>query len=178
MYRYLLPIFLLLLAGCASKPEIDYDPLYQTKALTTFAIVHKSKTGYESLNEERIKEAITAELQHKGYTPVRQESAEFHVSFWSVTQEDVPSNFSFGLGLGTFSSGLGTSVGTSHRGSSDQEKMLITMLDPQTQKIFWRTELSKKQPEFTSPQQRSDYFNEIVAEMLKKFPAKSAEQIK
>lgn len=175
MYRYLLPFILLLLAGCAPKAEIDYDPVYQSRALTTFAIVHKSKTGYESLNEERIKEAITAELQRKGYAAAVAEAADFHVAFWSVTEEDVPSNFSFGFGLGTFSSGLGTSVGTSHRARSDQEKMLITMLDPKSQKVFWRTELSKKQPEFTSPQQRSDYFNETVAEMLKAFPAKSAQ---
>lgn len=175
MYRYLIPFILLLLVGCAPKAEIDYDPLYQTRALTTFSIVHKNKTGYESLNEERIKEAITAELQRKGYLVAAQEKADFHVAFWSVTQEDVPSNFSFGFGLGTFSRGLGTSVGTSHRGSSDEEKMLINMLDPKSQKIFWRAEFSKKQPEFTSPKQRSDYFNEAVAEMLKEFPAKSAQ---
>ncbi|MBE0497930.1 MAG: DUF4136 domain-containing protein [Campylobacterales bacterium] len=175
MYFYLLPFILLLFTGCAPKAEIDYDPVYQTKVLTTFAIVHKSKTGYESLNEERIKEAITAELQRKDYAAAAQETADFHVAFSSVTQEDVPSNFSFGFGLGTFSRGLGTSVGTSHRASSDEVKMLITMLDPKTQKVFWRTELSKKLPEFTSPQQRSDYFNETVVEMLKEFPAKSAQ---
>lgn len=178
MYRFLLPLFLLLLVGCAPKAEIDYDPVYQSRAFTTFAIVHKSKTGYESLNEERIKEAITTELQDKGYAAAVEAAADFHVAFWSVTQEDVPSNFSFGFGLGTFSRGLGTSVGTSHRASSDEEKMLIAMLDPKTQKVFWRAEFSKKQPEFTSPKQRSDYFNELVAEMLKEFPAKSAEQIK
>lgn len=175
MYRYLLPLVLLLFVGCAPKAEIDYDPLYQTKTLTTFAIVHKSKTGYESLNEERIKEAITRELQAKGYAAAVKERADFHVAFWSATIEDVPSNFSFGFGLGTFSSGLGTSVGTSHRARSDEEKMLIHMLDPKSQKVFWRTELSKKLPEFTSPQQRSDYFDKTVSEMLKEFPAKSAQ---
>ena len=175
MYFYLFPLFLLLLAGCAPKAEIDYDPLYQSRVLTTFAIVHKSKSGYESLNEERIKEAITAELQAKGYAAEVAERADFHVAFTSVTTEDVPSNFSFGFGLGTFSSGLGTSVGTSHRGRSDQEKMRISMLDPKIQKVFWRTELSKKLPEFTSPQERSDYFTQTVSEMLKEFPAKSAQ---
>ena len=87
----------------------------------------------------------------------------------------MPSNFSFGFGVGTYSSGVGTSVGTTHNVTKDKESLDINMVDPKTQKTFWRAAVSKKRRDFKSPQERSAYFNKTVASMLKSFPAQSAE---
>jgi hypothetical protein len=175
MFRYLFPLILLLMVGCSSKVDTDYDPAYQTALLKTFAIVENVK-GADTLDDERIREAITREMEQKGYTAVSQDAADFHISFLSRFEKDVPSNVSFGFGVGTFSSGVGGSVGTTRNVTNDKETLLINMVDPKTQKIFWRSEVSKKRRDFKSPQARSDYFNKLVASLVKEFPARTARE--
>ncbi len=174
MLRYLLPLFLLLMVGCSHKVDTDFDPAYKTELLKTFSIVHKSKGGADTLDDERITAAITRELERKGYRPVPKEAADFHVAFQTRLEEDVPSNVSFGFGFGTYSSGVGTSVGTTHNVSSDKEHIDISMIDPQTKKTFWRASESRKYRRFKTPQARSDYFDKIIASMLNAFAARPA----
>lgn len=174
MFKYLLPLLLVLMAGCSSKKvDIDYDPEFSTTALSSFALVHKSTEGSNTLNDERIREAIVHQMELKGYKEAAVERADFHVSFQSKIEEDVPSNLSLGFGVGTFSSGLGTSIGTSHRAASDQGSLLINMLDPKTKKIFWRSSLTRDIDEFKTPQERSDYFDKSVSLMLEGFPKRA-----
>jgi len=175
MLRYLFPVFLLLIVGCSSKKvETDYDPTFQTSALKTFYVTSDSKAGTETLDDERIREAIKRELTQKGYEASTKEQADFHVAFRTAIQEDVPSNVSFGFGVGTYSSGVGTSVGTSRNVTSDKESLFIDMIGPKTNKTFWRAEISKKRRDYKSPQERTDYLDKTVASMLKTFPSRSA----
>jgi len=171
MFRYLFPLFLLFMAGCATKVDTDYDPAYNTELLKTYTIVQNDIKGVDTLDEERIREAISREMDRKGYKAATQDAADFHITFQSRFEEDVPSNVSFGFGVGTFSSGVGGSVGTSHNVTSDKEKLLVNMINPKTQR---RAEISKTRREFKSPQARSDYFDKLVASLLKEFPARSA----
>lgn len=171
MFRYLLPLLLLFMIGCSHKVNTDFDPSYKTESLKTFSIVHKSRGGIDTLDDERITAAITHELERKGYRPVAKEAADFHVTFQTRLEEDVPSNVSFGFGFGTYSSGVGTSVGTTHNVSSDQEHIDINMIDPLTKKTFWRASESRKYRHFKTPQARSDYFDKIIASMLNTFAA-------
>ncbi len=175
MLRYIFPLLLLLfMVGCASKKvDTDYDPAFATSTLKTFVIVHKSKEGVNTLDEGRLRDAITRELQKKGYEAAAESEADFHITFQTRLEEDVPSNFSFGFGLGTYSSGVGTSVGTAHNVTNDKENIGINMVDPKSQKTFWRASISKKRRDFKTPQQRSDYLNMAVASMLKDFPARA-----
>lgn len=173
MLRYLFPLFLLIMVGCSSKVDTDYDPSFTSSTLKTFAIVHKSKDGAETLDDERLRNAITRELQMKGYEAAAENEADFHITFRTRLEEDVPSNFSFGFGFGTYSSGVGTSVGTAHNVTNDKEEIGINMIDPKSQKTFWRASVSKKRRDFNSPQQRSDYLDMTVASMLQDFPAHS-----
>ncbi|MGB6019854.1 MAG: DUF4136 domain-containing protein [Sulfurimonadaceae bacterium] len=176
MYKYILPLLLLFMVGCATKIETDYDPVFETKELKTFSIVHKSQEGVETLNDERIREAITNEMQLKGYEVAAPNAADFHITFQTAIEEDVPSNFSFGFGVGTYSKGSGASVGTTRNVTNDKENLFINMVDPKTQKTFWRAAVSKKRRDFKSPQARSDHFNKTVASMLKDFPVRSTEK--
>lgn len=174
MFRYILPFILFLIVGCSSKKaDIDYDPSFQIGSLRTFSIVHKSKEGYNILDDERVREAITHEMELKGYVSVTEDAADFHITFESIVKKDVPSNVGVGLGLGTFSSGLGLSLGTVRGFSSDEGTLFINMVDHTTQKIFWYAKLTKNIESFETPKERAEYFNETVSAMLKEFPAKS-----
>lgn len=174
MYRYLLPFLLLLiLTGCSSKKvAVDYDPLFKISPLSTFAVFNKNENELYLLDNERIEEAIKSEMETKGYISATKENADFYITFHSTIREDVPSNIGVGLGMGTFSSGLGLSLGTFRGFSSDEGNLIINMLDPSTQKIFWHAALKSKIDEFESPQERIEYFNKTVAAILEEFPAK------
>lgn len=171
MSRFLLPFLLLFMIGCSGKVKTDFDPNYSTAALKSFAVVPKSKGGLTSLDDERIEAAINHEMVLKGYLPASLETADFQVVFQTRVEEDVPSNVSFGFGLGTYSGGMGTSVATTRNVTNDQEHIDINMIDPKTQKTFWRASVVKKYRSFKSPQARTDYFDKTVASMLKNFPA-------
>ena len=172
MLRYLFPVFFLIMVGCSSKVDTDYDPSFSTEPLKTYAVIHKSQDGVETLDEKRLREAINREMRAKGYKSTTVETADFHITFQSAVEEDVPSNFSFGFGFGTYSSGVGTSVGTTQNVTDDQEKLAINMIDPATRKTFWHAAATKKRRDFKSPQARSDYIDKTVATMLKEFPAR------
>jgi len=101
-----------------------------------------------------------------------------HITFRTAIQEDVPSNVSFGFGVGTYSSGVGTSVGTSRNVTSDKESLFIDMIDPKTKKTFWRAEVSKNRRDYKSPQERTDYMDKTVASMLETFPTRPNTTIK
>ncbi|MBE0515176.1 DUF4136 domain-containing protein [Sulfurimonas sp.] len=173
MFKYILPLLLILFAGCsAKKADIDFDPSFNIAALSTFAVVYTKAEDSGALNDERIVEAITNEMQAKGYVSTPEHEADFHIIFQSIIREDVPSNVGLGFGLGTFSSGLGLSLGTARGFSNDKGTLFINMLDPATQKIFWYAKLTKNIESFETPQERAEYFNETVSAMLKEFPQK------
>ena len=174
MYRYLLPLVLILFIGCSTKVETDYDPVFSTKTLKTFVIVHKSKEGLDTLDNERIREAITNEMQTKGYESAIEGTADFYITFQTAIEEDVPSNFSFGFGVGTYSRGSGASVGATRNVTNDEESLGINMIDPKTKKTFWRASVSKKRKNFNSPEDRTAFINKVVISMLESFPARSA----
>lgn len=173
MFKYILPLLLILFAGCsAKKADIDFDPSFNIAALSTFAVVYNQTEASGALNDERIVEAITNEMQAKGYVSAPEHEADFHITFQSIIREDVPSNVGLGFGLGTFSSGLGLSLGTARGFSNDKGTLFINMLDPATQKIFWYAKLTKNIESFETPQERAEYFNKTVSEMLEEFPQK------
>jgi hypothetical protein len=152
------------------KVETDYDPEFDITALKTFAIVHDGINEADTLNEERIREAITRELKAKEYALAPRKMADFHVTFHTSVEEDVPSNVSFGIGLGTYSGGVGASVGQSTRATHDRGRLTVNMIDPKTGKTFWHAAAADKIDRFESPQERTAYFNKSVAAMLADFP--------
>jgi len=172
MFRYLITVLLFFTLGCSSKqPTIDYDPKFETALLKSFTLKKTSSKDAITLNQERIREAVIREMTLKGYTYTNEDKADFHINFESLIKEDVPSDVSFGFGFGSFSSGLSTSIATSHRPTKDQGELHINMLDPETKKTFWRSVYVKDAHDFSSPKERSNYFNKVITEMLKTFPS-------
>jgi hypothetical protein len=181
VYKYILSLLAILLlflvGGCSSvKVETDYDPAFDTGALETFAIVDEGTKRPDSLNEERIREALIRQIRAKGFKRAAPEEADFHIMFYSAVEEDVPSNVSFGVGIGTYSSGVGASVGKSTNVTYDRGKLFINMIDPKTHKTFWRAAATEKLRRFESPRERADYLDKTVASMLKDFPDRSTEK--
>ena len=107
MFRYIFPFLLVLMVGCTKQADVDYNPLFKTGSLSTFAIVRENHSAISSLNEERMNEAIENNMQQKGYLKVPESTANFQISYRVKIQQDTPSNVSVGLGLGCICSTAG-----------------------------------------------------------------------
>jgi hypothetical protein len=169
-------IFLALLtalffAGCAgSGPAVDYDTHVDIGAYDTFNVARSETASIDPLNAERIENAIVDNLTAKGYR--FDNGGEFTAVYDIRLLRDVPSNFSFGFGIGGYGSHGGGSVGTSVTPTSDKVEIRIDMVDAKTHKVFWSAAEEATMPDFTTPESRERFFRDVVTRLLAKFPDK------
>ncbi len=160
---------LLLFAGCsASAPKVDYDPTAMHRPRLIYFIEESPGSNIDPLNSERIRNAIDGNLRAKGYRPGQ--NPDFIVRYDVYVVEDVPSNVSFGFGIGSYGYHGGGSVGTSVTPTRDKVGIRIDMFDPKSHRVFWTASVNKSLPEFTTPQSRTSFFNAVVYQLLKEFP--------
>lgn len=83
---------LVLLGGCATMgPQIhtDYDPTVDFSRYQTFAFMDREERGltrtYDTLGDQRVKEAVTRELSARGYRRI-EEDADLLVNFAMETE--------------------------------------------------------------------------------------------
>ncbi|WP_345986546.1 DUF4136 domain-containing protein [Sulfurimonas sp. HSL-1656] len=171
---------LLLLAGCSGmQVQRDYDPEFDFKPLERFAVVYPLKDGVETLTQSRIANAITADMTKKGYLSVDKERADFVIVFHTdvTTRKQVTTDFQmvgffpyYGYGYGA-----AMTVPVQREYDYDEAKIIIDMLNPVGNKIFWRAVATDRLKHFDTPQERTAYINKVVAESLDAFPARGLE---
>ncbi|WP_201352750.1 DUF4136 domain-containing protein [Hydrogenimonas urashimensis] len=163
---------MLAFVGCSGKgPSVDYDPSFEASKFSTFSVSESSGSNIDPLNSQRIRSAIVGNLRTKGYRYA--DKGDFTALYDVYVVKDVPSNFSFGFGIGSYSwHHGGGSVGATVTPSSDQVEIRIHMYDPNDKKVFWSAKVAKKIPDFNSPKSRESFFNAVVDQLLKDFPTR------
>jgi hypothetical protein len=166
-----LVIFILILSGCSSlKVSHDIGPDASFSSLETFSFQPHTAANRDTLNEDRIIKAIKNSLESKGYRFSETRPANFKIQFQLESIPNVPSNVSFGLGLGSFSGNLGGSIGTSHRKTYNQDTIVIDLLSPANGKLLWRGTATDKLNQAETPEQRQIQINKLVNAILQPFP--------
>ena len=127
-----LGILLAALCGCSSVRVVrDYEPDYAFSSLETYAWKHaqQPETGNPRLDndlyDERVRKAVDAELQAKGFRKVDKPEADFWVAYFVDYKQRI-SGGSFSFGLGTGGSGRYGGVGY-NTGVSDYEEAHLTI---------------------------------------------------
>ena len=99
---------ILLLAGCGTTVNVDYDKQANFQALRTFTLLPtpETKTGDERLDsplvDKRIRNAIITNLNARGYREVK-DNPDFAVAYQlGVRQEIDSSRASMTVGVGTY----------------------------------------------------------------------------
>ena len=172
VFWYLLVFATLFLGGCASSaPSIDYDPAFDTSRLTTFGVA-KERSPLCELDDERIEAAIVEALEAKGYRFKKKSPHDFQALYRVETFHDIPSNFSFGLGIGggSWKHG-GVEVGTSLTPHHDEIALRIDMVRPGDHRIFWSGRIRTTLPPLRTPKERESFYRKTVVEILKRYPA-------
>lgn len=176
MNRYLLfPLVLLFFSACSTMTvNSDYDPKYDFRTLSSFAVVYPQKTN--TLTESRISEAVTMQMVKKGYRKTDRSTADFIILFHTdvTNKTQVVTDYQMVGYYPYYGYGYGApmAVPVQHEYNYDEGKIIIDALDPNGNKIFWRAVATDRLKSFDTPQERIEYIQKVVAETMASFPKK------
>ncbi len=178
--RILSLALLLLMTGCSTMQiQSDYDPKFDFAPLEQFAVVYPKKEGIETLTQGRIAAAITADMTQKGYRAVDKDEADFIIIFHTdvTTKKQVTSDFQMVGFFPYYGYGLGASMAipVQREYTYDESKIIVDALNPNGNKIFWRSVATDQLQDFNTPEERTAYINKVIGDILKSFPQKRKE---
>jgi hypothetical protein len=167
-------------AGCApatTKPKPIVDEQANFAEFKTFSLrTSGNNTDAEpmSLEESRIREAITKEMRRKGYDEAPAgSSGDILIDYKAARTEKMKSNpVRVGIGIGSFGSGVGGSVSTSTSGVKNisEGSLVINAVDSARNAEVWRSQISR---ELGKDAVTQDAVESVVSEVLIDFPART-----
>lgn len=177
--------------GCASpiKTDFDLDPSINIPALATYAWISEKPlidvqpgaveggVSYVSpIDDKRIRQAVNAELQGKGYKLVPLDQAGLVVSFSVGREEKTKVYETPGRSTMIYPGAYGSyRYGGWYSGSSvevrqyEEGTLTIQFFDRETQHAVWVGWASKR---LSKSDDRQEVVNKAVYEILKEFPAR------
>jgi hypothetical protein len=177
--RFFILSIMLLLAGCGTTVNVDYDKQADFKALRTFTLMPtpEAKTGDErldsSLVDKRIRDTIVATLSQRGYRQVK-DNPDFAVAYQlGVRQELDSSRASMTVGVGGFypHSAIGMTYGyPGYVESYERGILTIDILQGSDKKLIWRGSSGRRLYDGRTPEKSTKEVNAVVQEIFDKFP--------
>lgn len=175
-----LAVATLVLAGCASTANLDYDEKFNFSTLNSFQLQptperSANDTRVDSpLVERRITNAITEELVNKGYRQ-SESGADFRVVYQiGVKQEVASRSSSVSIGVGRYSrrSSVGVAYGFPAGDVETYERGILTIdiISAESDKLIWRGSSSRRLFNGSTPEKSDKQVREIVSEILEQFP--------
>ncbi len=166
MKQFLYACVVLILVSC-SGPRVAYD--YDTKTdfskYKTYNYYPDLKTGLSDLDTKRLLDATDKALAAKGFS--KSESPQFYVNFKSQKYQ-TPSRTGVGVGVGNGPISIG---GTIPFGRPDQHiQLTVDFIDVQKDVLFWQAEADATQNPRQKPENREDFFTEIMQKVFSKYP--------
>ena len=143
--------------------KFDYDHSANFSKYKTFSWIKKPVTPKDPLMQDRIVQAVNAQLMARGLQPVNS-NGDLGVAVNVATQEKQTLN-TFYDGFGPWSWGFGatTTVETYPEGT-----LVADLFDNQTKKIVWRAVGSKQIS--SKPEKVTEQMDKTVDKMFKHYP--------
>ena len=183
--RTLLFAFCLLVASCSSIPvATDYDTSYDFSAVKTYAWLEpKGKLIADpyvdnGLMKQRVHKSINAAMTSKGYQLLDDASAADVLVSYHLSSHQKLSVTSYHSHFGYYPCRF-CYPGSMHHSGRDVEvrqhregSFIIDIIHPQNRDLLWRGTSERRLPKSATPQQRDDFINETISNILSKFPIK------
>jgi len=183
----ILTALVLSLGGCASEPNIDYDPSFDFAVVRHYRISDPvaSQTGDPRIDNpllfQRIHAAISNELDIRGFRAA-DESADITVRYSLSKRGGVEArNSGVSIGVGTYRRGSGAAIGYNYPAydvtSYEEGVLTIDMTDSPDNRLVWRGSSARRLSESgITPEAITKAVNEVVAEILEQFPPDRSRQ--
>ena len=177
--KFILMSGFLLLAGCGTTVNVDYDEQVNFQGLKAFTLMSapETKTGDERLDsplvDKRIRDAIVTYLTARGYRGVK-DNPDFLVAYqMGVRQEVDSSRATMTVGVGGFypRSAIGMTYGyPGYIESYERGILTIDILQGSDKKLIWRGSSGRRLYDGRTPEKSEKEINAVVKEILDKFP--------
>ncbi|MCL1078299.1 DUF4136 domain-containing protein [Parashewanella spongiae] len=185
MKKILALLSILALGACSSlKGNWDFDPQVNFSNFKTYAwIVKKTDdSGYhlDGLMEQRVHDAVDAQLSAKGISKVDETSADILVNYLTKTDKKVDvdtfnSNFGYNPYYGrNWWWGGSTQTQTTVR-EYEINTLMVDVVDNKTKKLIWRGSIKDTLKKNKTPQQKTESINKAISQVMANFPPKPNE---
>ena len=173
----------MILTGCSSvSVSRDYDKAVNFTEIKTYAWQHaeQPQTGNPRIDDDlidgRIRNAVEANLNMKGFQLVDADKADVLVAYFIGFQQRISSSGgSMSVGMSRSSAGRAGGVGLSSGSNvSDFEEahLTIDIIGREADRTIWRGTGTRRTSSSTNPQKITDRVNDAVQRILKRFPPK------
>lgn len=171
---------LILLSACAASVNVDYDRSFDFSKIRTYTVMtHPTKkSGDAQIDNElivqRIVAAIDRNMAAKGYV-ARAENPDVKLDYFISKKTGVyssPSSMTFGMGSYGYHGGFGMAYSVPVGDVQTYEKGVLTIniVDARKNTLLWTGSSSRILGENATPETIDRGINEIVADILAKFP--------
>lgn len=166
------------LAGCVTPPmeiDFDYDTGADFAALKTFGWM--PATGNAAADEllvKRIRGSVDRGLQAKGRTPSA-DNPDFLIAMQLSGRTAYGGSTAVGVSVGIPVGRAGrVSVGGGKSKPIEKKEgtVVLDFLDAKTKSLLWRATASGAVEPSPSPEEQQKHIDEVVAQMLERFPPK------
>jgi len=174
MRRLIAALVLVSAAACGGPPltvDADYNPdtdFTKYKTWSWMAAAKPNEKDIDSISQQRIKDAIDAELPTRGIKKV-EDGGDLTVTYQISVQHKIKqSNASVGVGYGWGPAHIGVSKSPSRE--YDEGTLIVDLVDPKTKTLVWRGSAVGTVNPDASPEERKARIREAVGYMLEGYP--------
>ena len=156
--------------------QYDYDKQADFESLKTYDwMTVPEKADIDSLNVERVKKAVNAELQAKGLM-MTSNNPDFLIAEHLGKKDKVQvANWGYGYGPhGGYRGGYWGPRGVSTY-QYEEGSLILDFVDSKSKKMIWRGVAKAVVDNINTPEKNEKLINEAVQEILKDFPPKPKE---
>ena len=164
----------LLLSACSSlRVNVDYDTEFDFTSQKSFAVAHHNREGEDTLYNDRLIEALVADLNAKLYEKVEKNSADLIFVFHTNVENkiDIDTDYTM-IGYRRYGYG-GHMMATTRTYQYKKGTLIIDALNPKDNKIVWRGIATDVLKTHDNPAERVKYINNVIKETMKDFPSKT-----
>lgn len=174
-----LSVALLVLVGCTTTVNVDYDQDTNFSALKTFRLETKPIKIADDprldspLMQQRVVEAIRTGFINKGLREAT-DQADVRISYRIDIKQEIESDSSgVSVGMGTFSRNVGVGFGFGFPTSDVEsyDRMILTIdLHRADNTLLWRGSDNRRLTSGSTPQSNTKLVNDLVEAILKTYP--------
>ncbi|QSX38189.1 MULTISPECIES: DUF4136 domain-containing protein [Shewanella] len=185
MKKYLIALAALALGACSSiKTSWDFDPAVNFTQYKTYAWVAKQEEGagyhLDGLMDQRVRDAVDAELKAKGFSLVATEQADLLVNYLTKVDKKINvDTFNTSFGYNPYwgpSWGFGNSVQTQTVVREyEVGTLIVDLVDHKSDRLVWRGSLADTIKDKNTPQEREALIRQAVAKIMANYPPNRAQ---
>lgn len=163
-------VSLFLLTSCGSvNVSYDYDENADFTSFTTYNYINEEDSGLNSLDLNRVRNAIDSILKNKNFQ--KSEDPSILIDLIGDQYEEA-SRSQVGIGVGGGSRNMGVNVGGGIPlgGNNLHNTLTVNIVDATANDLIWQAVSDSNVNVSADPQQRNAYFYKLMAKIFKKFP--------